>query len=68
MVARRRNSLVALCISAAVAFGMVVFLEASMGAFVAPSGAGASSTQAGSAASMVELKQPVRQLRTSVES
>mmetsp|Transcript_22987 Transcript_22987/g.44063 ORF Transcript_22987/g.44063 Transcript_22987/m.44063 type:complete len:110 (-) Transcript_22987:152-481(-) len=68
MVARRRNSLVAVCISAAVVFGMVIVLASSMSAFVAPRGAGASSTQTGSATSTAELKQPVRQLRTSVES
>mmetsp|Transcript_22991 Transcript_22991/g.44073 ORF Transcript_22991/g.44073 Transcript_22991/m.44073 type:complete len:109 (-) Transcript_22991:152-478(-) len=67
MVAQRRNSLVAVCISAAVVFGMIAFLEASVGAFVAPRGSGASSAQAGSA-TMGELKQPVRQLRTSVEA
>eukprot|EP00419_Tripos_fusus_P012001 CAMPEP_0172656178 /NCGR_PEP_ID=MMETSP1074-20121228/1184_1 /TAXON_ID=2916 /ORGANISM="Ceratium fusus, Strain PA161109" /LENGTH=88 /DNA_ID=CAMNT_0013470969 /DNA_START=145 /DNA_END=411 /DNA_ORIENTATION=+ len=47
---------------------MVLILQASVGAFVSPRGAGTSSTQAGSATSMAELKQPVRQLRTSVES
>ena len=51
-----------------ISFGMVAFLEASTDSFVAPMTVGGSSTQAGSASSMAELKQPVRQLRTSVEA
>ena len=39
-----------------------------MDSFVAPRTVGGSSTQVGSASSMAELKQPVRQLRTSVEA
>merc|ERR1712008_585222 len=66
MVARRRSSLLALCISAAMALGMVFFLDASVGAFVAPRIA--ASTQVGSATSMADLKQSFRQLGTSVKS
>ena len=51
-----------------VCVGMVAFLEASMDSLVAPTTVGGSSTQSGSASSMAELKQPVRQLRTSVEA
>merc|ERR1719215_610340 len=65
MVARR-NSLLALCVSAAVAFGVVSLVQASIGAFVTPLKTGTSS-QTGSMTSMADLKQPVRQFRTSVE-
>merc|ERR1719367_370680 len=67
MAARRGSSLLALCISAAVALGMVIMLEESVGTFVTPRGAGASS-QTGGVSSMADLKQPFRQLRTTVES
>merc|ERR1719232_2135085 len=66
MAARRGSSLLAFCISAAVVLGMVIFLEASVGAFVSPRGTGASS-QTGSVTSMADLKQPFR-LHTTVES
>lgn len=67
MVSHRRTSLLALGISALVALSVVVILQASVGAFVAPREV-SSSSHAGRAIPLSELKRPVRQLHTPVES